>query len=120
MPTKKEEKRLVASSIYDRIHVIPSPGGWPIPQFRIPTRMLRKITAECERITFKSKRKAAIGFHPLLGINGGMKIPHLHFKNEIILLDKPALQKYLQVAAKEVAKIDDITDIGEFVRPRGM
>jgi len=116
MPTKKEEERLVASSIYDRIHVKPSSGGWPIPQFRIPIERLREITNECDRIALISKRKSAVAIPLNRIIAGGMKVPHLHLGDEIILFDKPALQKYLQVAAEEVAKIDDITDIGEFIR----
>ncbi len=115
MSAKKEKKSgLVWNPSLEFNHVKPSPGGWPIPQFRIPTRKLKEIIEGCDRITLVNKRRRPV--FALDGIDGGMRIPHLHFKNEIILLDKIALQKYLQVAAKEVAKLDDKVNIGEFIR----
>lgn len=112
MAAKKEKKDTVWNPGL-AFHVKPSPGGWPIPLFRIPTRILKEIIERCDRITIANRKKPLFA---LERIDGGMRIPHLHFKNEIILLDKIALQKYLQVAAEEVAKLDDIADIGEFIR----
>jgi len=92
-------------------------GGWPVPFFRLSPEALKAVIAEAPRITISSpavgERSLALQNEVLLKklIAGGIRMPHLHIDNEIVLLDKPAFQNYLKSVAKEVANIKDITDM---------
>ncbi len=80
--------------------LVPSTMGiWPVPQFKIPFDKLKEVVAHCDRIQLvnaKSKTTSNVSLRHL--INGGMPVPHLHFDNEIVLLDKPSLKKYFQLS----------------------
>jgi hypothetical protein len=112
-------RAFIPSFDYGNIHLIN--GGWPIPDFRIPIKVLDEILKDCPRIAIEgagavAKKSAETAIYLRKIIAGGIRMPHLHLKDEIILMDKPALQKYLQAAAEEVENIADITDIGDFIR----
>ncbi len=90
-------------------------GGWPLPHFRIPLEELKAILADSDRIVLMSKNKEAkIDLNRLIA--GGIRVPHLHVGDEIVILNKQALKDYLEAAAKEVEKIDNILDIDELIK----
>lgn len=108
---------LVSSLSSARIDLIN--GGWPVPDFRIPFGKLQSILNECPRIAIEGvagKKAAAPAIFLRKIIAGGIRMPHLHFNDEIYLLEKLAFKQYLQAAADEVENIADITDIGDFIR----
>lgn len=96
----------------------PSNGGWPIADFSriIPADMFKNIFAKSDRIRVESVARKASMFSLKDNIRGGMMVPHLHVGNEIILLDKPTLKKYFQAVAEAVDKIEDINDVGAYIR----
>ncbi len=96
----------------------PSRGGWPIPDFSriIPADKFRDILAKSDRIRIKSFTRKASVFSLKDGLRGGMVIPHLHVGNEIVLLDRSTLKKYFQAVAEAVDKIEDINDVGAYIR----
>jgi hypothetical protein len=97
--------------------VDPSPGGWPIAQFKfIADERIKEIVAHCPRIAMTGGAKSEIRISLKYHINGGIRQPHLHLGDEIVLLDKAALQKYLQIASEEVANIKDIADVESYIR----
>jgi hypothetical protein len=90
-------------------------GIWPTPQYKIPLKLLKEITANNERIVLKSSFKNS-AYRLKDMINGGIPVPHLHLGNEIVLLDKKSYAKYLQLAAKEIEGIKDIADVGKYIQ----
>lgn len=96
----------------------PSRGGWPIADFSriIPTDKFKEILAKSDRIRVESVTRKASMFSLKDNIRGGMMVPHLHVGDEIILLDKPTLKKYFQAVAEAVDKIEDINDVGAYIR----
>ncbi|KIM03699.1 MAG: hypothetical protein KU29_11290 [Sulfurovum sp. FS06-10] len=93
-------------------------GGWPVPFFQIiPLNRLLEITKESPRISIVQNQKSASSQIFLKKIlPGGIRMPHLHVKGEIILLDTVVLQNYFHAVAEEVANIEDITEFHNFVR----
>lgn len=96
----------------------PSNGGWPIADFSriIPGDIFKDMLAKSDRIRVESIARKASMFSLKDNIRGGMMVPHLHVGNEIVLLDKPTLKKYFQAVAEAVDKIEDINDVGAYIR----
>lgn len=90
-------------------------GGWPVPYFRLPFEVMKGVIEGCDRIVIESRQRSSVVSLRKI-ISGGMRMPHLHVGEEIVLLNQSALQKYLHAAADEVAKIDDIMDIDEYIK----
>ncbi len=99
--------------------VIDGAGGWPVPFFKIPMERLKEIIKEAPRLKIMEyKENKAINREKLLSkiLAGGIRMPHLHLEDEIVLLDKKTFQNYLKAAAEEVSKIKDITEIEEYIK----
>ncbi|WP_428739319.1 hypothetical protein [Sulfurimonas sp.] len=91
-------------------------GVFPIPQFILPIERLREIAKGQVRYVLKSAPVKASKGKIIEGIEGGIRRAHLHLDDEIVLLDKKALQSYLKLAAKELDKIKDINQIETFIQ----
>jgi len=115
MHEKKVEGISWNQSIADRVHLIN--GGWPIPYFRIPMNKLLEITKDCKRISITGMDGSGTsGVFLKKILPGGIRMPHLHLKDEVVLFDKHALQQYFHLAADEVSNIEDITEIRDFIK----
>jgi len=117
MSTHIEEamERAWSPNSIDRLHLIN--GGWPIPNFRIPMDKLIAITKGSPRIAMSGVPKGiSTNIYLKKILAGGIRMPHLHMQDEIVLFDKSVLQEYLHAAAEEVKNIEDITEIRDFIR----
>ncbi len=87
--------KLPVRLVVDRIPLpFPYPGGWPIPLFRVlPKDMLSKI----------AKEKASFPAVILDGINGGIRDPHLHIKDQVALLGREEFSQVVGIAAESIA-----------------
>ena len=93
------------------------PGMWPIPVFtHIPKEKLLKIVEGQKRLIVKGSKTKIARKKIIEGIQGGIRRAHLHIDDEIVFLDKKALQSYLKVAAQELDKIKDINQIEKFIQ----
>lgn len=73
----------------------PYPGGWPVPLFRfLPKDLVTKITKE------SSSFPSAI----LNGINGGIRDPHLHIKDQVALIGREEFSQVVGIAADNIAQ----------------
>lgn len=73
----------------------PYPGGWPFPIFRaLSTDMISKYT----------KGRPAFPENILGGINGGIRDPHLHFKDQVSLLDQESFAKVVGNVAEHIVQ----------------
>jgi hypothetical protein len=97
--------------IPEPIRIKEFPGGWPVPYFDfINIKNIEKILEKAPRLVIEGDFKEKIvNINEM--INGGIKIPHLHMKEDIVFLEKPMLKKYLYHVADE---LDNIKDFGEF------
>ena len=108
-----QELQLAKEYYKDRLELVN--GGRPIPEFIINPEKLKKITANCTKIAITGKiDKTKVLLKDILP--GGIPLAHLHLENEIVLLDKAALQSYLNAAAEEVANIEDVTNVKSYIR----
>ncbi len=98
-------------TIVEPIAIQKFPGGWPVPYFDfINIKNIEKILEKAPRLVVQGDfKEKVININEM--INGGIKIPHLHIKEDIVFLEKPMLKKYLYHVADE---IDNIKDFGEF------
>ncbi len=78
----------------------PYPGGWPIP----PMRFLSK-----EMLAGISKERPAFARQLLSGINGGIRDPHLHLEDQVVILDR---EMFSQVVGKAAASIAQEVAVG--------
>ena len=71
----------------------PIPGGWPFPLLKVLSpEILSKIT----------KGQPAFPQLILDDIWGGIRDPHLHFKDQVVLLDREAFAKVVGSAADKI------------------
>jgi hypothetical protein len=73
----------------------PYPGGWPIPLFRVlPKDLVNKLAKD--RVSFPSII--------LNGINGGIRDPHLHIKDQVTMLDREEFGQVVGMAAESIGQ----------------
>jgi hypothetical protein len=76
-------------------HPFPFPGLWPFPIMKvISPDMLSRLTKN--RPIFPDKL--------LGGIDGGIREPHLHFKDKVALLDKASFAKVMGTVADHIVQ----------------
>lgn len=76
-------------------HPVPFPGLWPFPIMRVLSpEMLARIT----------KNRPMILDKILDGINGGIREPHLHFKDKLAILDKASFAKVMGSVADHIVQ----------------
>lgn len=68
----------------------PPPGVWPTTRLR-SSKLLDKIIKDMPRVKIND-------------IDGGMRNPHLHVRNEIVLLDKARFKEFVGQVAAELSK----------------
>jgi len=73
---------------------IPFPGFWPIePEILLGRDRLAKLLESRQRLNFDFIRD----------IRGGIRTPHLHFADDVVLLDRAAFQTVVSQAAAALA-----------------
>ena len=87
-------------------------GGWPMPYLKL--KNYKELFRDAPRIVINTNIKSKININNML--NGGLKIPHLHMEQEIVLLDKPLLKEYFSAVANEIDNIKEFNDIKDFVK----
>lgn len=87
----------------------PYPGGWPFPIFRsLSSELVSKYTKD--RPSFPEAK--------VLGdINGGIRDAHLHFKDQVSLLDADSFAKIVGNAAENI--VQDIAREGSYEQTIG-
>lgn len=73
----------------------PYAGGWPFPIFRaVSTEMISKYT----------KGRPMFSEKILGGINGGIRDPHLHFKDNVSILNRASFAKIVGNVAEHIVQ----------------
>ncbi len=90
-------------------------GGWPIPIFKIPN--LEEILKDSVRIqAVKHGKVENVSKYINLMLNGGLKVPHIHHKDEIVLMDRKVLKEYLHAIADNIENIKSFEDMNVHVQ----
>jgi hypothetical protein len=84
-------------------------GTWPSPEVVIrkpkPPKPLPGIQPIARLLNSKTQNKIIQGLPRVRidGINGGIRNPHLHVKDEIVLLDKERFKEFVGNVARELS-----------------
>ncbi len=90
-------------------------GGWPIPIVKIPN--LEEILKDSVRIQAVRHGKVENVSKYINGmLNGGLKVPHIHYKDEIVLMDRKVLKEYLHTIADNIENIKSFDDMNVHVQ----
>jgi len=84
----------------------PYPGGWPVPLDQLLSKKVLDGLVE-------DRQKIKI----IEGIRGGIRDPHLHVKNQVVLLDRPAFKQMVGLVAQKLA--EQIAEGGTYMQTVG-
>jgi len=124
----KKDKKIVSSPVAElnRDYLMMEPvfdihklklvnGGWPIPIVKIPG--IDKILKDSIRIqAVRHGKVESVSKYMNIMLNGGLKVPHIHHKDEIVLLDKKVLKEYFHAIADNIENIKSFEDINVHVK----
>lgn len=117
MDTQKNistEKSVSFESIPAFLKLEPINGGRPIAQLKfLRPEVMEKEFADSPMIQIiQGQRGTSLIKLPKL-IAGGLRMPHLHLEDKIILLNKEGFKKYLSFMMQEVDKLDDMAQFDQ-------